>query len=278
MVSSSGDVDATHARSLDRTSGDAIPSDAIQRYHPGAPGRRMSGSGEFIYSGTELDAMRHARNYYRMIADRFAPHLGDSVIEVGAGTGTFSHVLLGRGGIERLMLVEPDAANAQRLAARFRDDARVTVHRGYLESAPDNGEVSSVVMVNVLEHVPDDVATLRAAFARLRPNAKILIFVPAVSQIFGTLDRAFGHERRYSRALLRKALGDAGFVEASVAYTNLPGVIAWFVAGRILRKSTIREREVLLYDRFVIPWVARLERLMPMPVGQTLIAVAARPA
>ena len=58
------------------------------------------------YVGHDLESMSLARNYRRWILDMFAPHLGRRVVEVGAGTGSFSELLLAREP-EALTLVEP---------------------------------------------------------------------------------------------------------------------------------------------------------------------------
>src|SRR5487761_833880 len=79
----------------------------------------------FLYSGTELDAMAEARNYCRWILDFFTPYLGKRVVEVGAGTGTFSQLLLSTGDLSELVLFEPGANLFPLLQRRFGNDPRV---------------------------------------------------------------------------------------------------------------------------------------------------------
>src|SRR5262249_45597852 len=73
----------------------------------------------FSYSGTELKALAGAHNYYRWIFRRFAPYLGPRIVEVGAGVGTFSRLLLDESGPSRLVLVEPADNLAPLLRSRF---------------------------------------------------------------------------------------------------------------------------------------------------------------
>ncbi|MDQ3081675.1 MAG: hypothetical protein M3R07_05635, partial [Gemmatimonadota bacterium] len=61
----------------------------------------------FTYSGTELDALAEARNYYAWVMQQFEPYLGPDVIEVGAGIGTFSEFLLRSPKVETLVAIEP---------------------------------------------------------------------------------------------------------------------------------------------------------------------------
>lgn len=228
----------------------------------------------FTYSGEELDAMAAAGNYYRWIAGRFAPFLGRRVVEAGAGIGTFAeHLLRAAPGVE-LTLVEPASNNYPHLEARFADHPRVRTRQGYLEDAGEAGCADAVVAVNVMEHVHDDAAFLRAAHRLLAPGGHALLFVPALPAIYGTLDEAFEHVRRYTRGVLAARLREAGFEPRTVRYTNLPGVAAWWFSGRVLRRRTVSAQDAALYDRWVIPWVSAIERIWAPPLGQSLFAVA----
>lgn len=216
------------------------------------------------------------RNYHAWIAGRFAPYLGARVVEAGAGIGTFAEHLLAAAPDARLTLVEPAANNYPHLQRRFADRPRVRTIPGYLHDAGEDASADSVVAVNVLEHVRDDAAFLRTAHRLLAPGGHALLFVPALPALFGTLDEAFEHFRRYTRPLLLDRLHAAGFNPLRVQYTNLPGVAAWWLSGRVLRRRTVTARDARLYDRWVVPWVRGLERVWTPPLGQSLIAIARR--
>jgi SAM-dependent methyltransferase len=232
----------------------------------------------FTYSGEELDALEGARNYHRWIVRRFAPHLGRRVVEVGAGIGTFAEHLVEAAPQADFTLVEPAANNYPHLAARFGGRPRVRTVQGYLEDAGEAASADALVAVNVMEHVRDDAGFLRAAHRLLAPGGHALLFVPAMPAIFGTLDEAFEHFRRYTRRELDGKLRAAGFAPLRVAYTNLPGVAAWWLSGRVLRRRTVTTRDARLYDRWFVPWVSALERVWTPPLGQSLIAVARKDA
>jgi SAM-dependent methyltransferase len=228
----------------------------------------------FTYSGEELDALAEARNYYGWIVRRFAPYLGRRIVEVGAGIGTFAEHLRAAAPDARLTLVEPAANNWPHLSARFAGRRHVHARRGYLGDAGEPGSADTVVAVNVMEHVRDDGAFLADAYRLLSPGGHALLFVPALPAIYGSLDEAFEHYRRYTKGVLVDRLRGAGFAPVSVAYTNLPGVLAWWTSGRLLRRKTVSARDARLYDRWMIPWISRLERVWAPPLGQSLIAIA----
>jgi SAM-dependent methyltransferase len=228
----------------------------------------------FSYSSTELAALTGARNYYRWIYRRLAPHIGRRVVEIGAGVGTFADLLVRHPHLEHLTLVEPAGNLFPVLRARFAEEPRVTLVHGEIDALPATALADTVILVNVLEHVDDDAGFLARLRTRLPPGGRLLVLAPAGPAVFGTLDRAFGHHRRYTAATLGGRLSTAGFAVESLRYFNLPGVLAWFIAGRILRKATLSARAVRIYDRCVVPWLAAVESVVPPPRGQSLVAVA----
>lgn len=254
----------------------------------GAAGPEGAGAA-FTYASPELDAMAGAVNYHAAILERFLPFLPAArghVVEIGAGIGTVAAALLaateaaGRP-LARLTLVEPAANNGPRLAARFAQDPRVDVRAGYFGAMLAGalaraGGVDAVVLVNVLEHVAEDGRLLADIRHALKPGGRLCLFVPALPWLYGTLDTAFEHHRRYTVPGVRALLAGAGLTPLALHYMNAPGVVPWFVAGRVLRRRTLAPAAVRLYDRLVTPWVRRLEHHWTPPLGQSVLAVAER--
>lgn len=240
------------------------------------PRLHRSGS-RFSYAGDELDAMACAENYYRWILERIRPYLGSRVMEVGAGIGTFSEFLAGALAGAELILLEPAENNLALLQDRMGSRPGVTVIEGVLDQTTPSSAYDTLVAVNVLEHISDDRDFVRQAVRVLAPGGRLILFVPAGPGLFGTLDEAFEHHRRYTREGLAHLLTGAGFEGELLRYANLPGVLAWWASGRILRKRTLRPGAVRLYDRWAIPVIRAVEELVPPPVGQSLFAVARRP-
>lgn len=232
---------------------------------------------EIAYEGTELEALAEADNYYRWIVRQFRPWLGPHTVEVGAGLGTFAQRLLETPATERVTLFEPDPGLAAALGERFGQRSDVAVRPTTFDPAALDTPADAIVLVNVLEHIDDDGAFAREAWEALRPGGTLALFVPAMPFLYGSLDRAFEHHRRYTRASMRALLLEAGYEVRRLRYMNLPGVLSWFLAGRILGMRTIRPASMRVYDRLVIPWVARVERWIAPPIGQNLLAVAVRP-
>ncbi|PYO91428.1 MAG: SAM-dependent methyltransferase, partial [Gemmatimonadetes bacterium] len=117
----------------------------------------------------------------------------------------------------------------------------------------------------------DDVSSLKAMRRMLAPGGRLILLVPALPALYGTMDKALGHHRRYKRAALTSLLQATGFRVAHVEYFNLAGVPGWWFAGRVLRRQVIPAGSLKLYDALVP--LFRLERLLPWRVGQSLIAI-----
>jgi SAM-dependent methyltransferase len=82
------------------------------------------------------------------------------------------------------------------------------------------GPADVVVMLDVIEHVPDPVRVLRNAADSLAPAGGLVVTVPAIPALMGPWDRMLGHHRRYSARLLRRHASEAGLKVAWLSHWN----------------------------------------------------------
>ncbi|HEV2490935.1 MAG TPA: methyltransferase domain-containing protein [Candidatus Acidoferrales bacterium] len=222
------------------------------------------------YTGTELEAMELARNYHRWIVDFFRPYIRGTVVEIGAGIGTVSE-LLAECSPSQLRCFEPATNLFPSLERRMRGRENVRVENSFYNGVL---HADAVVLINVLEHIEDDGAMLQTIRGSLIEGGRMLLFVPAVPWIRGTLDEQFGHLRRYTKRQLSELVTASGYTIELLRYVNCPGVFAWFFTAKILRKPTISPRAAAFYDSRVIPLVRALEDRIAPPIGQSLILIA----
>jgi hypothetical protein len=86
------------------------------------------------------------------------------------------------------------------------------------EPASAIGADTTVAMLDVLEHIDDDLAALVELRSRMAPDTQLIVTVPALQWAFSGWDEALGHHRRYSRRSLRQVLERAGFTVDAVSY------------------------------------------------------------
>jgi len=229
-----------------------------------------------------LEVMSAAPRYNAWMYDAVAPFLGKRILEVGSGIGNMSnHLLAGRP--ELLLLTDVDPWYRQQVRARFHGRPEVRVEALALpdpEAAARfaSSRLDTVIALNVVEHIEDDVGSLRtiremlvAGRAGGQAGGRAVILVPALQAVYGELDRELGHHRRYSRSSLAAAFRDAGFRLEAMFWFNRVGVVGWWFHGRVRRVRQISIGQIRRFDS-VVP-LLRLERFLPLPFGQSLVAV-----
>lgn len=230
------------------------------------------------YIGKDLEAMSFAVNYHRLIFEKFRPFLGNKIVEVGAGTGSFSE-LLTEAKPTSLALVEPSemfeslkinsenlAVENVRLFNNIFEEVRDKIKK---EQSPD-----SVIYVNVLEHIEDDERELKFIYETLGESGRLFIFVPAFEWLYGEFDKAVGHFRRYTREDLENKCRAQKFKIIRSEYFDLVGIIPWWIKYRLFKSSSLNTGAVHAYDKFVVPLAGFFESRISLPIGKNILLVA----
>lgn len=227
------------------------------------------------YEGREFEAASNLVNYYNWITAKFQPYLNGSGVEIGAGIGTYSEYL--RPFHSSLDVVEPSPVQRDVLAQRFHSDMNVHVFSEtidhYRQRAGDNSR-DSICMVNVLEHIDDDLAALIDLSKILKKGGHLCIFVPALPFLYSKLDEMFGHHRRYTRTDLVQKVSAAGLEIVTCTYMDFAGIFAWGLINTIGGSTNLNPHAMQIYDRFVIPVTRTIESVIPAPLGKSLILIA----
>lgn len=220
---------------------------------------------------------RHQRRYRAYQFGLIAQHCGPSVLEVGAGLGEFASQFRG---LDRLVVTDVDPDAVAQMALRFRDRPEVEARQLDLAGPvePVGSPVSTVVAVNVLEHIEDDSGALRSLATLVEPGGSIVLWVPGYMQLYGDFDRAVGHVRRYTPTTLRAAIVGAGLSCPQVRPVNMLGAVAWWAAVRRGGVGAPNPALHRIYDATVVPATRLLEWRLRPPFGQSVLAVASVPA
>jgi SAM-dependent methyltransferase len=200
------------------------------------------------------------------MAETIQPYVGKRVLELGAGIGNLTRILVPRR--KYYVASDIDTEHLARLHTRFQHRPNLDVRRCDLTNPADfepfAGAMDTIVCLNVLEHVDDDLAGLRSMYATLKPGGRAIVLVPHGQDIFGTLDVALGHYRRYSHEELRGKMEQAGFRVERILDFNRISRPAWYFTGTILKRSTLSRFQLNIFDRLVWLW-RRTDALLPWP-------------
>ena len=217
-----------------------------------------------------LDAFANAPNFNRWMADTIQPYIGKRVLEIGAGMGNLTRLLVA--GRKRYVATDIDLEHLERLRSRLAQ--RPNLETAELNSADPHGheafrgQMDTVVCLNVLEHIEDDLGALRNIRSMLEDGGRAVILVPAGQSIYNCLDEELGHFRRYSEEQLRQRMTDAGFEVETVLRFNRASRPGWWFNGKVLKRRTISRMQLKNFDRLV--WLLR--RIDPhLPWSQTSV-------
>jgi len=223
--------------------------------------------------------------YNRWLVGRFEHALGRRVLEIGAGFGNLTRHFVQRDprrpGRELVVASDVDPVAVEYLRGTFRDNAIVRVASYRFPLSPSEREeirglsIDTIVCCNVLEHIEDDRATLADMFAVLQPGGRLVLLVPALSRLYGTLDEHLRHFRRYEKSELEEKLARPGFILEDCRFVNRVGILGWFVNGRILRRRVLPRSQIQAFKLF-FPLLRREEQSPPRS-GMSLLAIARKP-
>ena len=214
--------------------------------------------------------------YNEWIFEQFRPYVGKRVLDVGCAIGNITQYLLDRGFVYGIDVVEEFTVEIKK---RFAD--RLNFKAALFDIADPavtflaSESIDTIICVNVLEHVEDDGQALDNMKRILVPGGKLLLLVPALQWLYGTMDAADNHFRRYNKRMLRERLPAAGFTLEKVYYMNLVGIAGWFVNGKILKNELISTSHYSLYNK-IVPIISKVESLIHPPIGLSLVSVATK--
>lgn len=222
--------------------------------------------------------------WYRARRDILADYLtrygglpeGARILEIGCGTGHNLPMLSAFGTVDAIEIDPAARAIASARLGRPVGDAPLPALPGV-----ERGGYDLVAVLDVVEHIEDDVAALAAMRTCLKPGGKVLIAVPAHQWMWSAHDEVNHHHRRYSKATLVKAIRAAGLHEGRLSYFNsllFPLAAAARVAGRLTGRDDSDDSPPAAPVNALFERIFRIERHLvgrvPMPIGVSIVTLA----
>jgi SAM-dependent methyltransferase len=209
------------------------------------------------------------------MADVIRPFIGERVLEIGAGTGNLTLQLIPR---KLYYASDINPHYLTYLQNLIPDHPYLRV--GYTDgekhdSYPSEEKFDTVICLNVVEHLENDLGALRNIFDALEENGRAIVLVPCGPGLYGTLDKVLGHYRRYTEAQVADLAARAGFHVETLLSFNRFGSPAWWLNGRLLQRKTFGLWQIKMLN-FLTPLVRVIDRFLPLP-PLSIIAVLRKP-
>lgn len=233
---------------------------------------------ELPYIGTELDLFSNANNWKSYFARHLKPFVSGYVAEVGAGIGGTT-ALLCSGDETSWTCLEPDPSLCQEITDKIADEelpANVTAEVATLADLAPARTFDSIMYIDVLEHIEDDLGEANRAADRLNPGGYLIVLSPAHQWLFTPFDEAIGHYRRYNKSSI-KALKPAGVALHKCFYLDSVGLLASLGNKLLLRQSSPTLSQIKFWDNMMVPVSGVADPLTRHMFGKTIVAVWQKP-
>jgi SAM-dependent methyltransferase len=232
--------------------------------------------GDFHYVGSELDLFAEARNWKAYWSRQIGSFIEGDVLEVGAGIGSNTGLMCDRTS-GRWVCLEPDPTLASQLGEVLKGRERLQNLCGTLQSLAREERFDTILYIDVLEHIEDDVGEMKEAAQRLRPGGRVIVLSPAHQWLFTPFDASIGHFRRYNRASLKR-VSPPGLVLEQMFYLDSCGIAASTANQLLLKQSMPTRRQIGIWDRWIIPVSRTVDPIVGYSLGKSIVGIWRRPA
>ena len=236
---------------------------------------KRTATGEYV--GSELELFARAQNWKSYWSSKIKPLLGNSILEVGAGVG--SNLLLLRENHQQWTALEPDQTQSDTIAALLNEEnpaSSISVINGTLLDIDPEQVFDSIIYIDVLEHIENDVLEIKHAYKHLSKGGRIIVLAPAHQVLFSPFDNSVGHYRRYNKKTLSNLRPSKAVLE-TVFYLDSVGCIASWCNSKILKSGMPSKSQIWFWDRLMVPLSRVFDLITAYQLGKTIIAVFKKP-
>ena len=210
--------------------------------------------------------------FRRWLLDRFGEDLGNDVLEVYAGPGHTTSLLLEQ---RRLVSIDSDPAHVESLRRRFGHLENFRAELAEIANSPlPTDDFDTALLLDGLQRVEEPKLLLDNVASSVFSGGKVLIQVPAGTGLYGPTDEAAGHLRRFEKDELGEVIAAAGLEVEWIRSFNRLGAVGWRV-HHIFGSGRITAAEARIFD-LLVPLAKRLDAFGRGP-GLSWLAVARVP-
>lgn len=222
---------------------------------------------------TFMSRLDHMKSWFYK---KMEPYVGDRILEAGCGNGNLTSYMLNK---KLVLALDHDSEMLDECRNRFSKSTNVKFFKYDLTDPLitefAKNDLDTIVCVNTLEHIEDDVAVLKNFRSVLGQKGVLILLVPAFQSLYCSLDKAAGHYRRYGMKEISEKIERCGFAIDKRMYFNFFGIMGWFFNGKVLKKEKLSTKLLSLFN-FLTPVLGFFEDLIGPPVGLSIILVCRR--
>lgn len=228
---------------------------------------------------TMTSSIEHADKYNKWILSKFVPFIGTNLLEVGTGQSNFKNYA--KPYVQHYVSIDIDPE----VIRRAKDlDPNGTYFLCDISDIKTIGELfqyrfDSIMIINVLEHITNDQSAINNMIELVAVNGHIFIFVPAFQFLYNDLDTLAGHQKRYTKKKILSLIPSERVDVVKLEYFNPVGAIGWYINKIAKHKdldSKLMNRQMIFFDRYVLPFSWIFNYATKRIFGQSLIMVLKR--
>lgn len=202
------------------------------------------------------------------------PFLGKRILEAGCGNGNIASFLKNK---ELVVAVDNDEQMLSMFKERLSGNENFKIIKfdlanRQITSFLRDEKIDTVVCINTLEHIENDLVVLNNFYEILEENGKLILLIPALKFLYSSLDEAAGHFRRYNKKEITYKLNKTNFSVEYTSHFNLFGIIGWFLQGKVFRKRELSGNMLNLFDSFTKAFIL-IEKIFKIPMGLSLLII-----
>ena len=172
--------------------------------------------------------------------------------------------------LKNIVLTEKDLNNIQSLKNNFKKYTNIKVMHTSIKHV--EGRFDSILYFHVLEHIENDLEEIEMAKKKLNEGGHLIIMVPAHQKIYGNLDKAVGHFRRYEKDFFKKELLDLELIDFK--YVDMLGYLLYSLNKFFYKKETFpSDLKIFLWDKIFTPLTIFIDFITRYNYGKCIIAV-----
>jgi 2-polyprenyl-3-methyl-5-hydroxy-6-metoxy-1,4-benzoquinol methylase len=227
------------------------------------------------YEGHEnLETAVKRKNFTKWVSQETFSELKGDILEIGSGLGTYSQQIINNFPNSKITLTDISPKYVKNLENTF-SSKLIDVFKLDLNNKNDFKKIGyekfdSIIAINVLEHVKDDLFALSELNKMLKKDGVLIILVPANKFLYNVIDKNIGHWRRYSKKELITKIKKSNFNIKNSYSFNMLGMLGWYLNGNIFKKTEINKNASSLFDK-TVPIMKVIEQILRKPIGLSII-------